>query len=91
MTLREADAGPAFTAMARMVPDSPARAPGIEIRSVSGSLRLDNDGDITMARVLVTMANKSSRDTSRRVKGVRRSAPIDALTTAPLSLMTWTT
>ena len=44
----------------------------IEIRSVSGSLRLDNDGDITMARVLVTMANKSSRDTSRRVKRAAR-------------------
>lgn len=39
----------------------------IPVTSVSGSLRLANDADVTMARVLVAMANKSSRDTSRRV------------------------
>lgn len=38
------------------------------VRSVTGSLRLDTDADVTMARVMVAMANKSSRDTARRVK-----------------------
>lgn len=37
------------------------------VSSVSGSLRLANDADVTMARVMVAIANKSSRDTSRRV------------------------
>jgi DNA invertase Pin-like site-specific DNA recombinase len=39
-------------------------------RSLSGSLTLTNggtDSEITMARIMVAMANKSSRDTSRRV------------------------
>lgn len=40
----------------------------IPVSSVSGSLRLANDADITMARVMVAIANKSSRDTSRRVR-----------------------
>ena len=39
----------------------------VHVRSVTGSLRLDSDADVTMARVLVAMGNKSSRDTSRRV------------------------
>ncbi|WP_327069240.1 recombinase family protein [Kitasatospora sp. NBC_01302] len=39
----------------------------IPVESVTGSLRLSNDADITMARVMVAIANKSSRDTSRRV------------------------
>jgi site-specific DNA recombinase len=39
----------------------------VPVESVSGSLRLANDSDITMARVMVAVANKSSRDTSRRV------------------------
>lgn len=39
----------------------------IPVESVSGSLRLANDADVTMARVMVAVANKSSRDTSRRV------------------------
>lgn len=39
----------------------------IPVESVTGSLRLSNDADITMARVMVAVANKSSRDTSRRV------------------------
>jgi DNA invertase Pin-like site-specific DNA recombinase len=39
----------------------------VPVRSVTGSLRLDTDADITMARVMVAVANKSSRDTSRRV------------------------
>lgn len=37
------------------------------VSSVTGSLRLANDADITMARVMVAVANKASRDTSRRV------------------------
>lgn len=37
------------------------------VTSVTGSLRLDDDGGITMARVMVAVANKSSRDTARRV------------------------
>jgi DNA invertase Pin-like site-specific DNA recombinase len=41
---------------------------GRQVESVTGSLRLRNDADITMARVMVAMANKSSRDTSRRVR-----------------------
>jgi DNA invertase Pin-like site-specific DNA recombinase len=39
----------------------------VPVRSVTGSLRLDTDADVTMARVMVAVANKSSRDTSRRV------------------------
>lgn len=41
---------------------------GFDVRSVTGSLRLENDSDIAMARVMVAMANKSSADTARRVK-----------------------
>ncbi|MFJ9474739.1 recombinase family protein [Streptomyces mirabilis] len=44
-----------------------SRRPRIPVESVSGSLRLANDADITMARVMVAIANKSSRDTARRV------------------------
>ncbi|MFJ9536637.1 recombinase family protein [Streptomyces sp. NPDC101225] len=44
-----------------------SRKPLIPVESVTGSLRLDGDGGITMARVMVAVANKSSRDTSRRV------------------------
>jgi len=40
---------------------------GFTVRSVTGSLRLDSDSDVAMARVLVAMANKSSADTARRV------------------------
>lgn len=39
----------------------------IPVESVTGSLRLATDADIAMARVMVAIANKSSRDTSRRV------------------------
>ncbi|MFJ9788177.1 recombinase family protein [Streptomyces globosus] len=35
--------------------------------ATTGSMRLDNDAGITMARVMVAIANKSSRDTRRRV------------------------
>ena len=44
----------------------------VPVESVSGSLRLASDADITMARVMVAMANKSSRDTARRVADARR-------------------
>ncbi|WP_344629687.1 recombinase family protein [Streptomyces glaucosporus] len=44
-----------------------ARTPRIPVESVTGSLRLANDADVTMARVMVAVANKASRDTSRRV------------------------
>jgi DNA invertase Pin-like site-specific DNA recombinase len=40
---------------------------GFRALSTTGSLRLDNDADIAMARVMVAMANKSSADTARRV------------------------
>ena len=44
------------------------RAPRLPVESVTGSLRLANDSDVTMARVMVAVANKSSRDSSRRIK-----------------------
>lgn len=37
-------------------------------KSVTGSLDLSTDAGITMARVMVAIANKSSRDSSRRIK-----------------------
>lgn len=48
-----------------------ANRPRVRAASITGSLRLDNDADITMARVMVAMANKSSRDTARRVSAAR--------------------
>lgn len=48
------------------------RSVRIPVESVTGSLRLSNDADITMARVMVAVANKSSRDTARRVAAARR-------------------
>lgn len=44
-----------------------ARVPRVPVESVTGSLKLANDADVAMARVMVAIANKSSRDTSRRV------------------------
>jgi hypothetical protein len=47
---------------------------GANARSVSGSLRFTDggtDAEITLARVMVTMANKASRDTARRVSAAR--------------------
>jgi DNA invertase Pin-like site-specific DNA recombinase len=43
----------------------------IPVESVTGSLRLANDAEVTMARVMVAMGNKSSRDTRRRVAAAR--------------------
>lgn len=48
------------------------RRPALPVESVTGSLRLANDADITMARVMVAIANKSSRDTARRVSVARQ-------------------
>jgi site-specific DNA recombinase len=45
--------------------------PRIPVESVTGSLRLANDADVTMARVQVAIANKASRDTQRRVARAR--------------------
>ena len=44
------------------------RHPRLPVESVTGSLRLANDSDVMMARVMVGVANKSSRDSSRRIK-----------------------
>lgn len=41
---------------------------GIPTASVTGSLDLSNDSGIFTARLMVNVANKSSRDTARRVK-----------------------
>ncbi len=49
-----------------------SRSPRIPVESVTGSLRLANDADVSMARVMVAIANKSSRDTGRRVAAARR-------------------
>lgn len=43
----------------------------IPVDAEAGSLKLSNDAEITMARVLVAMANKASRDTARRVSWAR--------------------
>jgi site-specific DNA recombinase len=48
-----------------------SRTPRIPVESVTGSLKLANDADITMARVMVAVGNKSSRDTARRVARAR--------------------
>jgi site-specific DNA recombinase len=50
---------------------------GFQVKSTTGSLRLENDADIAMARVLVAMANKSSADTARRVKRASRQQAED--------------
>lgn len=49
-----------------------SRFPRIPVESVTGSLRLANDADVTMARVMVAVANKASRDTARRVARARQ-------------------
>jgi len=41
---------------------------GRYVETVTSSLRLSNDSEVMMARVIASTANKSSRDTSRRVK-----------------------
>ncbi|WP_223227621.1 recombinase family protein [Leifsonia xyli] len=46
-------------------------------RSATGSLRLDTDSDVAMARVLVAMANKSSADTARRVARASKQRAVE--------------
>ncbi|MBD3946472.1 recombinase family protein [Nocardioides ganghwensis] len=46
---------------------------GLPVESVTGSLRLSTDADVTMARVMVAIANKASRDTGRRVARAART------------------
>ena len=50
---------------------------GFRVLSTTGSLRLDSDSDIAMARVLVAMANKSSADTARRVARASKQQAIE--------------
>lgn len=50
---------------------------GFAVKSTTGSLRLDNDSDIAMARVLVAMANKSSSDNARRVARASKQQAIE--------------
>ncbi|MDR1635583.1 MAG: recombinase family protein [Bifidobacteriaceae bacterium] len=50
---------------------------GFKVRSVTGSLRLDGDADVAMARVLVAMANKSSADTARRVARAAKQQAVE--------------
>lgn len=45
--------------------------PRLQIHSLTGSLILDNDSGIVGARINVAIANKSSRDTARRVSRAR--------------------
>lgn len=40
---------------------------GCDVRSATGSVHLNTDDGIALARMLVTMGNKASRDISRRV------------------------
>lgn len=40
----------------------------IQFRAQTGSLRMEVDADLLHARIMVAMANQSSKDTSRRVK-----------------------
>lgn len=52
---------------------------GRRVESVTGSLRLTNDAEITQARVLTAFANKASRDTSRRVRDAARERAVKGL------------
>lgn len=54
-----------------------ARTPRLPVESLTGSLRLANDADITMARVMVAVGNKASRDTKRRVEDSQRARAAD--------------
>lgn len=49
---------------------------GIQVRVVTGSLRVDTDADVTMSRAMVAFANKSSRDTGRRVSRAHEESAI---------------
>lgn len=60
---------------------------GFRVASTTASLRLDSDGDIAMARVLVAMANKSSPDTARgsRVRRGSRRSRVAGMVDVPLT------
>lgn len=45
-----------------------AESKAVEVRSVTGNLNLSTDDGVTMARVMMAMNNKSSRDTAKRVR-----------------------
>jgi site-specific DNA recombinase len=47
---------------------------GVPVESVTGTLRLATTSDISLARMLVAVANKSSADTARRVADSRDKA-----------------
>lgn len=49
---------------------------GVQVRVVTGSLRVDTDADVTMSRAMVAFANKSSRDTGRRVARAHEESAI---------------
>ena len=48
-----------------------SRTPVIPVESVTGSLRLATDADLTTTRIMTAVANKASMDTARRVEDVR--------------------
>src|SRR6266704_2012342 len=50
-------------------------SPRIPIQSVTGSLRLANDGNINLARVMCAAANRAARDTARPATHQGRRAP----------------
>ena len=54
-------------------------SPRIPVESVSGSLRLANDADITLARVMCAVANKASRDTALALSVIAASVSWDLL------------
>jgi site-specific DNA recombinase len=47
---------------------------GCQVESVTGTLRLTSTSDIATARIMVSVASKSSADTSRRIVGSRERA-----------------
>jgi site-specific DNA recombinase len=49
-----------------------AAKPRLPVESITGSLRLATDADVATARIMVTIANKASRDTACRVANERR-------------------
>ena len=48
-----------------------ARTPRIPVQSITGSLTLATDADVTTARIMTAVANKESRDKARRVADAR--------------------
>jgi site-specific DNA recombinase len=58
-------------------------SPRIPVESVSGSLRLANDADVTVAQVMCAVANKASRDTARRASPPPGATGPRSASTAP--------